>query len=48
MPRIEDESELETAIRFQAADQIAMPLDNAVLDWQVLDARRRDVGRRAR
>jgi len=38
MPRIEDDSELETAIRFQAADQIAMPLDNAVLDWQILDA----------
>jgi type IV pilus assembly protein PilM len=38
MPRIENDSELETAIRFQAADQIAMPLDNAVLDWQVLDA----------
>jgi type IV pilus assembly protein PilM len=38
MPRIEDEKELEAAIRFQAADQIAMPLDNAVLDWQVLDA----------
>ena len=37
MPRIEDKSELETAIRFQAAEQIAMPLDNAVLDWQVLD-----------
>lgn len=38
MPRIEDDSELEAAIRFQAADQIAMPLENAVLDWQVLDA----------
>jgi type IV pilus assembly protein PilM len=38
MPRIEDDKELEAAIRFQAADQIAMPLDNAVLDWQVLDA----------
>lgn len=38
MPRIEDKSELETAIRFQASEQIAMPLDNAVLDWQVLDA----------
>jgi type IV pilus assembly protein PilM len=37
MPRIEDEDELESAVRFQAADQIAMPLDNAVLDWQVLD-----------
>jgi len=38
MPRIENDAELETAIRFQAADQIAMPLENAVLDWQVLDA----------
>ena len=38
MPRIEDPAELEAAIRFQAADQVAMPLDNAVLDWQIADS----------
>lgn len=37
LPLIEGRSELESAIRFQAADQIPMPLDGAVLDWQVLD-----------
>jgi type IV pilus assembly protein PilM len=37
MPVITDNSELETAIRFQAQDHIPMPLDDAVLDWQVLD-----------
>ena len=35
LPRIENESEREAAIRFQAADAIAMPLDEAVLDHQV-------------
>jgi type IV pilus assembly protein PilM len=37
MPWIEDESELETAIRFQAQDHIPMPLENAVLDFHVVD-----------
>jgi type IV pilus assembly protein PilM len=37
MPAIENRSELETAIRFQAGDHIPMPLSEAVLDWQVLD-----------
>jgi type IV pilus assembly protein PilM len=36
LPLIEDEEELETAIRFQAQDQIPMPLDQAVLDHQVV------------
>jgi type IV pilus assembly protein PilM len=36
LPLIEDEGELETAIRFQAHDQIPMPLDQAVLDHRVL------------
>jgi type IV pilus assembly protein PilM len=36
LPRIEDEKELETAIRFQAQDQIPMPLENAVLDYQAV------------
>lgn len=36
LPRIEDERELGAAVRFQAADAIAMPLDEAVLDYHVL------------
>ena len=36
LPLIEDEKELDTAIRFQAQDHIPMPLDQAVLDHQVV------------
>ena len=36
LPLIEDRRELETAIRFQAQDHIPMPLEQAVLDWQVV------------
>jgi type IV pilus assembly protein PilM len=36
LPLIESHSELETAIRFQAQDHIPMPLEHAVLDWQVV------------
>ena len=36
MPLIEDEKELDTAIRFQAQDHIPMPLDQAVLDHQIV------------
>ena len=36
LPAIDDPDELETAIRFQAQDHIPMPLDQAVLDWQVV------------
>jgi type IV pilus assembly protein PilM len=35
LPLIEDPAEREAAIRFQAAEAIAMPLDEAVLDHQV-------------
>src|SRR3712207_827737 len=35
LPRIDDPRELEKAVRFQAAEAIAMPLDEAVLDYQV-------------
>jgi type IV pilus assembly protein PilM len=38
LPRIEKPAELETAIRFQASEQVPMPLDEAVLDWQVVGA----------
>ena len=36
MPAIEGAEELATAIRFQAQDHIPMPLDQAVLDWEVI------------
>lgn len=36
LPLIEDREELESAIRFQAPEQIPMPLEQAVLDWQVV------------
>jgi type IV pilus assembly protein PilM len=36
LPQIEDRDELEAALRFQAADAIAMPLEDAVLDHQVV------------
>src|SRR5918992_2673431 len=35
LPRIEDDKQRDAAVRFQAADAIAMPLDEAVLDHQV-------------
>jgi type IV pilus assembly protein PilM len=37
LPPISDRKELATAVRFQAQDQIPMPLDAAVLDFQTLD-----------
>jgi type IV pilus assembly protein PilM len=35
LPRIEGDAEREAAVRFQAAEAIAMPLDDTVLDYQV-------------
>jgi type IV pilus assembly protein PilM len=35
LPRIEDDKQREAAVRFQAAETIAMPLDEAVLDHQI-------------
>ncbi|MCW3040652.1 MAG: pilM [Solirubrobacterales bacterium] len=37
LPVIKDDKELAVAVRFQAQDQIPMPLDSAVLDFRVLD-----------
>ena len=48
LPLIEDDDELETAIRFQAQDHIPMPLDQAVLDHQVVAKETGARGRRAR
>ena len=36
LPAIEDPTELEAAVRFQAQEQIPMPLEQAVLDHQVV------------
>jgi type IV pilus assembly protein PilM len=36
LPPITDRKELATAVRFQAEDQVPMPLDNAVLDFHPL------------
>src|SRR3954468_18034974 len=36
LPRIEDAEELAAAVRFQASEAIAMPLDGVVLDHQVI------------
>jgi type IV pilus assembly protein PilM len=36
LPLIENAGELETAIRFQAQEHVPMPLDQAVLDWEVI------------
>jgi len=36
LPQIDDHKELETAIRFQAQEHIPMPLEQAMLDWQVV------------
>jgi type IV pilus assembly protein PilM len=35
LPRIEDDGQLDQAVRFQASEAIAMPLEEAVLDHQV-------------
>ena len=39
LPLIEDDEELDTAIRFRAQEEIPMPLDQAVLDHQVVARR---------
>jgi type IV pilus assembly protein PilM len=36
MPPLTDSKELDVAVRFQAEDQVPMPLDNAVLDYHAL------------
>ena len=44
LPLIENAGELETAIRFQAQDHVPMPLDQAVLDWEVIGHRTTENG----
>ncbi len=44
LPVIEDQKEREAAVRFEAADAIAMPLDEAILDHQIAGAGGSDGG----
>jgi type IV pilus assembly protein PilM len=48
LPYLENAKELEAAVRFQAQDQIPMPLDQAVIDFQPLDVIDGPEGRRQR
>jgi type IV pilus assembly protein PilM len=48
MPLIKDRKELAAAVRFQAADELPMPLDQAVLDWQPLEVFEVDGNKRQR
>lgn len=44
LPPIEDEQERDVAVRFEAAEAIAMPLDEAILDHQIAGAGESDDG----
>lgn len=48
LPPIDNRSELEAAVRFSAQDEIPMPLDSAVLDFQPLDVIQTEAGPRQR
>ena len=48
MPLIQDAAERDAAVRFQAADAIAMPLDDVVLDYVTIGAHETPDGRRSR
>jgi type IV pilus assembly protein PilM len=48
LPYLEDAKELEAAVRFQAQDQLPMPLEHAVLDHQPLAIVEDAAGRRQR
>src|SRR6185437_11352576 len=48
LPPITDRKELATAVRFQAEDQVPMPLDNAVLDFHPLGVMDTPAGPRQR
>ncbi|MGH2981873.1 MAG: type IV pilus assembly protein PilM [Solirubrobacterales bacterium] len=47
MPLIEDPEELDTAVRFQAQEHLPMPLDQAVVDHQVVSRSKAEDGTRA-
>lgn len=37
LPMLEKDAEIEAAVRFQAPNSIPMPLEQAVIDWQVIE-----------
>lgn len=37
LPQLKNDDEIESAVRFQAVDNIPMPLEQAVIDWQVVE-----------
>jgi type IV pilus assembly protein PilM len=48
LPYLEDPKELDAAVRFQAQDQLPMPLEHAVLDYHRLEVVNDEAGRRQR
>jgi type IV pilus assembly protein PilM len=48
LPFLEDAKEIDAAVRFHAQDQLPMPLEHAVLDYQLLDVVQDETGRRQR
>jgi type IV pilus assembly protein PilM len=48
LPYLENAKELEAAVRFHAQDQLPMPLEHAVVDYQPLDVITDETGRRQR
>jgi type IV pilus assembly protein PilM len=48
LPYLEDRKEIEAAVRFHAQDQLPMPLEHAVLDFQQLETVTDETGRRIR
>ena len=48
LPYLEDANEIAAAVRFHAQDQLPMPLEHAVLDYQPLDVITDETGRRQR
>jgi len=48
LPYLENRKELEAAVRFQAQEQIPMPMDQAVIDFQPLEVVDGEEGRRQR
>jgi len=48
LPPLQDRKELDAAIRFQAQDEIPMPLDSAVLDFHPLEVVQTEAGPRQR
>jgi type IV pilus assembly protein PilM len=48
LPYLEDQKEIDAAVRFHAQDQLPMPLEHAVVDYQPLEVITDETGRRQR